>query len=367
MKLFRIVPYVSLALVGSVMAIAILSDPELDFPFSEPPEGAALPAVELGLGSTTLFGRVLDDQGDPIDGAWVITKDGDRPVWTWTDANGDFALRELAAGERSVLVNALGFLATPFDVATGAIDSSTQAEPLTLTLERRIGAPPVTPGLRLRDLVGSVDLGVFARVDERYELLFMPTTTPLDVDGGFPRRAVVEPDGSFEVPLLHEGPYRLVLLSPLDRGARSPDLFGDGEGGVQTYDHSANAEGTTLGLTSNAGAIRGVVIGPESRASDDRATSRGIVRGALVRAERYAETPGRSPEAEPGESPREPTNPVLRDEFRATRTDRNGRYVLNDLTPGRYRVTVVAGRTRRQIDVTVPPREAVDIDFETSR
>lgn len=359
MKLLRIVPYASLALVTSVVAIAFLSDPELDFPFSEPPEGAALPTVDLGLGTAVLSGRIVDGLGEPISGAGVITKDGGRPVWTWTNANGEFVLSELGEGPRSVLVNALGFQATPFELT---IESGT-AEPVTLTLDRRIGPPPEPPGLLLRDLTGTVNLGAFAQTGESYELLFLPTTAPIEVDGGFPRRVVVEPDGGFAVDLLREGPYRVVLLSPFDRGAQSPDLFGDGEGGFQAYDHRADSEGTSLGLVSNAGAVRGVVLGPESRATGVTAGTRGVVRGALVRAERYAETRDRSADTEP----REQTALFLNNEFRSTRTDRSGRYVLTDLAPGRYRVTIVAGRARRQSDVIVPAREAVDVNFETSR
>ena len=48
-------------------------------------------------------------------------------------------------------------------------------------------------------------------------------------------------------------------------------------------------------------------------------------------------------------------------------TDPEGRFVLRDLRSGRYRVTVVAGRARRQTDVLVPAGGAVDVQFDTTR
>ena len=65
--------------------------------------------------------------------------------------------------------------------------------------------------------------------------------------------------------------------------------------------------------------------------------------------------------------PRRGTLLLEADDFRATRTDPEGRFVLRDLRPGRYRVTVVAGRARRQTDVLVPAGGAVDVQFDTTR
>ncbi|MEM9379728.1 MAG: carboxypeptidase-like regulatory domain-containing protein [Planctomycetota bacterium] len=364
MKLIRIVPLASLALVLFVAAVAFLSEPELDFQFSEPPDGGTLPPVDLALGAHELVGVIVDGEGNPVDGAGVSTTDAGRPVWTWTDDTGSFVLPELRAGEHEVLVTAHRFQATSFDVEVSDADD---AAPLTLTLDRPIGEPPTVVGLRLRGLSGVVDLGPYAAVDGGYELLMLPTTSPTNVEGGFPRRVDVADDGAFEIELLHEGSYRVTLLSPEDRGARTPDLLVDAQGQPTLYEHRVDAEAAQLDLASRAGAIRGVVLGPASRKVGETTSSRRGLRGALVRAERYADDRDQPQGEAEEDAPRERTQAVLLNEFRATRTDEDGRYLLRDLPPGRYRVTVVAGRARRQREVVVPARGAADVDFQTTR
>ncbi|MEM1449331.1 MAG: carboxypeptidase-like regulatory domain-containing protein [Planctomycetota bacterium] len=362
MKLIRIVPLASLALVLFVAAVAFLTDPQLDFPFSEPPEGGALPPVDLALGTLSLQGVIVDEEGNPVDGAGVSTTDAGRPVWTWTDATGSFVLDELRAGEHEVLVAAHRFQSTAFDV-----EVTDAGEPITLTLDRPIGEPPSVVGLRLRGLTGTIDLGPYAAIEGGYELLMLPTTSPTDVEGGFPRRVDVAEDGTFEVELMHEGSYRVSLLSPEDRGARSPDLLVDARGRPTLYEHRVDAEAAPLDLASHAGAIRGVVLGPASRQVGETTSSRRGLRGALVRAERYTDERDRTQGAPEDGGTRERTQAVLLNEFRATQTNEEGRYLLRDLPPGRYRVTVVAGRARRQREVVVPERTAVDVDFQTTR
>lgn len=363
MKPLRLVPLASLAAVVGVGAVAFLSDPPLDFPFSEPPEGPPMPQVELTLGSHALVGRVVDDAGEGVDGAGVTTKDGARPVWTWTDADGNFTLDEIEDGPKRVLVTAQDFQSTGFDVPFDA----SAPEPVVLTLERRIGPPADPPGLSLRDLVGTVDFGALAAPQKGYELLFLPLTKPSDVEGGFPRRVEVDPDGSFEVRLMHEGDYRVILLAPEDRGANAPDLLTTAKGETRTYEHRVDGEAGGLTIVSTAGGVRGTVTFPPSRSSVSAQPERQTVRGALVRVERYADERDALDQSEGEDPPRERTTNLLRDEFRATRTDAEGRYLLRDLPPGRYRLTVVAGRSRRQTDVTIPARTAVDVDLETTR
>ena len=347
LRIVSAVPLAALTVVLGVVAVAILADPPLDFPFSEPPEGAPIPNIELSLGDHDLTGVVLGPGGDPVDGAGVSLKEGARPAWTWTAADGSFTLTDLDAGSKRVLVTALGLQATAFDVE---LDPA-RAEPHVLRLERRIVEPEVVDGLALQDLVGRVALGDEADPEGGHELLLRPLTAPFELSGGFPRRASVGPDGRFEVRLLHEGEYRVILLGPEDLGGQGPDLLSTGPEDVVTLRHGADGATGEVRLRSRAGSLFGGV-----RQLDEEAGPLGRpVRGALVRVEPIAEEDGRA-------------STVLRaDDFRATRTDREGRYRVRDLRPGRYRVTVVAGRARRQSDIVVPPEAPVEASFETTR
>ncbi len=348
-RILSVVPLASLTVVLGVLAAAVLTDPPLDFPFSEPPPGAPIPSVDLSLGDLTLGGQVVGPDGAPVDGAGVSLKEGARPVWTWTSADGTFALPELDAGPKRVLVTALGLQATAFDVELGP----SEAEPVVLKLDREIVAPEVPEGLALQDLRGRIHLGPLASPEDSFELLFQPLLSPSELGGGFPRRVAVDREGRFEAPLLQEGGYRVILLAPDDRGAGGPDLLSTGAQDVVTIQHGADGETGQLELVSQAGSLIGTVTAPATGADE----ADGPIRGALVRAEPLSADP---------DEPRRGTLVLGADDFRATRTDPEGRFVLRHLRSGRYRVTVVAGRARRQSDILVPAGEAVEVHFETT-
>lgn len=349
-RVLSLIPLAALTVILGVLAAAVLTNPPLDFPFSEPPPGAPMPPVDLSLGDHTLAGQVVGPDGAPVDGAGVSLREGARPAWTWTSSDGSFSLPELDAGPKRVLVTALGLQATAFDVELDPADTA----PIILKLERRIVAPDVPEELALQDLRGEVDLGPQADPDAHYELLLLPVLLPSDLAGGFPRRVAVDRAGRFEAPLLQEGDYRVILLAPHDRGGNGPDLLSSGEDDVITLRHGADGATGEVRLVSLAGSIQGTVTAP---AVGDDGVDR-PVRGALIRAEPLTEL-----EAAAGDS-----SVVLgADDFRATRTDPEGRFVLVDLRPGRYRVTVVAGRARRQSDIVIRAGGTTDVHFETTR
>jgi hypothetical protein len=348
--MLSVVPLAALTVVLGVLAAAILTDPPLDFPFSEPPPGAPIPSVDLALGDLTLSGRVVGPDDAPVDGAGVSLKERDRPVWTWSSSDGAFALPELDAGPKRVLVTALGLQATAFDIELGPEG----ADPVVLKLEREIVPPEVPEGLALQDLRGKIDLGPLAGPEGGFEVLFQPLLSPSELGGGFPRRVAVDREGRFEAPLLQQGGYRVILLAPDDRGASGPDLLSTGAKDVITIQHGADGETGELELASKAGLLQGTVTAPATGADEaDRP-----VRGALVRAEPLSVDPDET---------RRGTLVLGADDFRATRTDPAGRFVLRHLRPGRYRVTVVAGRARRQSDIIVPEGTAVDVPFDKTR
>ncbi|QDV09750.1 hypothetical protein Poly30_53090 [Planctomycetes bacterium Poly30] len=361
MKLSTIIPLASLAIVGTVLAIGALHDTPLGMEFTVPPRNAEIEVVDLGLGDLTLRGILVDGEGQPVPEAGVTTEQAGRPVWAWSRRDGTFELGDLRPGPLLLRVVALGFEASQFEVAL--TESTPAGETRTFQLDRPIGAPPEPPVLSLADLDGTVRFGPLATPELGYELLFQPVTAPTDPAGGFPRRAPVAPDGSFHVDLLHAGRYRAILLSPDDRGATEPDLLQTRHGEPRTFTHEAGGDTPRLDLVATMGAVTGRVYASsrdEGLAVDlaaESASEPDPVRGALVKIERVSA----DEDASEGET-------VLdRVTFRATRSAQDGRFELHDLLPGSYRLTLVAGRERRTVDMTVPAGEVATIDIDLSR
>ena len=174
MSLLRIVPSLSLGLVLSALTISTCSDPPVDFPYAEPPEGAPPPPVELPLGEVTFHGRVVDAEGQPVDGAGVSLDQRGRPFYAWTDADGRFTLPEVWPESVRVRVVALGFMATALDGTD--LTGTTADAPRDLVLTRRIPEPPRSSEMRLADLRGLVRLpaGASPAPEDPYELLLVP-------------------------------------------------------------------------------------------------------------------------------------------------------------------------------------------------
>lgn len=350
MSLLRIVPSLSLGLVLGALTISTCSDPPVDFPYTEPPEGAPPPPVELPLGEVTFHGRVVDAEGQPVDGAGVSLDQRGRPFYAWTDADGRFTLSEVWPESVRVRVVALGFMATALD-DTDLTGTSADA-PRELVLTRRISEPPRSTEMRLADLEGLVRLpeGASPAPEDPYELLLVPNSAPTDPGGGFPRRAPLSPEGRFRIDLLHEGTYRAVLLAPEDRGGRGPDLLVGPDGAPRILEHSAGSELSGVELVATAGRVRGRVSGATS--ADDPEAASPAVRGALLRAERVV---GEASDGRPQ---------VDRSAFRAARSDDQGRFELSDLAPGPYIVTMVAGRRREERRVEIEERGEIVLEFE---
>ncbi len=356
MSLLRLVPSISLGLVLGALIISTCSDPPVDFPYTEPPEGAPPPPVELPMGEVTFHGRVVDAQGQPVDGAGVSLDQRGRPFYAWTDVDGRFTLSEVWPERVRVRVVALGFMATALD-STDLTGTSADA-PRELVLTRRISEPPRPAEMRLADLEGRVRLpeGASPAPEDSYELLLVPTSAPTDPGGGFPRRVPVAPGGDFRIDLLHEGTYRVVLLAPEDRGGRGPDLLADPDGAPRILEHTAGSELGGVQLVATAGRVKGRVSGPAN--ANDLEAAPLAVRGALLRAERVV---GEASDGRPR---------VERSTFRAARSDDEGRFELSDLAPGPYLVTMVAGRRREERRIEIEERGEIVLEFgpeESSR
>lgn len=349
MTFLRWIPVLSLGVVLGVILVSSLSSPPVDFPFTEPPPGPTLPAAEIQVGDRTLFGLVKSADGAPLGGAGVSIQQGTRPYFTWTDEDGRFVIQELLAGDVPVLIVAQGFQTAAFE--TAGVQSTSADSPKAFVMDRPIGAPPTPPGIALADLTGRVSFSPLAEPEDGYELLLQPTTAPTDGQGGFPRRTRVAPDGRFEVKLLHLGRYQAILLSPEDRGGAVPDLLAGADGLPRTFDHVGGDEIPALVLESTAGALQGFILeGP----------GKGTVRGALIRAERIRVEASLDPDRNAGRH-------LERSDFRAVQSGPMGEYALRDLAPGRYIVSLVAGRRRQELTIDVPPRTAVELDLRPTQ
>ncbi len=391
MKLRHIIPLASLAVVCAVVAIGALHDEPLGMEFTVPPQDADIPDVDLGLGTQVLRGLLVDQEGQPVPDAGITTEQAGRPIWAWSSGDGTFTLKELRPGPLLLRVVALNFEATHFNVTMEGAAAS--GPPVNLVLENRIGAPPTPPPLTLGDLTGSVNFGPLAEPELGYEVLLQPTTAPTDPSGGFPRRVRVATDGSFRVDLLHAGEYRVVLLSPRDRGGNGPDLLQRADGTPRTMTHETSGDTPRLELVATMGGVMGTIVTGRDvdEASADALNEPAApspIRGALVKLERIGESPASleswrmsatiphsisdsSPDA-PAPGPTESEAGGQGDEtvnkvtFRAVRSDENGDFRLRDLPPGRYRLTLVAGRERHEQDVTVPEREVTTVNVDLS-
>ena len=346
MKLTRLIPIASLTTVCGVALAALVLDGPPDFPFTEPPAGEAPPAPELGIEDGVLFGRIVDLDGAPVLEAGVTSRGGPRPTFARTRADGTFELDGLSEGGGRVLVLARGF--DSLRVELDAWPESSAEARFEIALEKAIAPAPDPEGLALLDLEGRVTFGPLHDEDGRYELYFLPEIPPDEAEGGFPRRADVEPSGSFFVPGLQVGAYRVILLGPEDRGGVAPDLLAESDGTPRTIQHGGGDGVSLLALVANAGAARGVV----RRAGTEEGPAP-TVRGAFVRFERILEADADGA-------------PIRTDatHFRATRTGSDGTFVARDLAPGRYRVSVYAGRSTSETTLQVEPRAVAETTIE---
>ena len=134
MKLTRLIPIASLATVCGVALSALLVDSPPNFPFTEPPLGAAPHAPVLGIGDSTFYGRVVNGEGEPIEGAGLTTRTGPRPSFARSREDGAFELNKLLGPGGRLLVTAIGFEATKFDLDTWPTTSADARFDVVLTL-----------------------------------------------------------------------------------------------------------------------------------------------------------------------------------------------------------------------------------------
>lgn len=210
----------------------------------EPPPAAKIPPLELPERTRSLAGRVVDPKDIGVASALVWLRAGDEPHWTYTGADGSFLLGELEAGPWNATVIAIGFAPHALAIAEGV----ETAEPLTIRLDEPFGPPPTMPPIVRAPLAGAVTSrlpGTLAGC----EVVLIPTLPPQNLSAPLPRRADVAADGSFALPDLITGEYRVEVRPAWARGGSWPDLArplenadGTGDSQARTFTHAAPAE-----------------------------------------------------------------------------------------------------------------------------
>jgi len=182
----------------------------------EPPPAARIAPLELPGRTRSLAGRVVDPDDAGVGAALVWLRAGDEPHWTYTDADGGFRLEELEAGPWMAKVVANGFPPRSLEIAESA-------EPISIRLGEPFGPPPALPPVARADLAGTVTSRLPGSL-EGCEVVLLPLLPPQTLSGPLVRRTDVAADGTFAMPELIAGEYRVEVRPEWARGGSWPDL-----------------------------------------------------------------------------------------------------------------------------------------------
>ncbi len=314
-------PLATLAAFGVGIVMKRVSRPvERPLDVTPPPE-AQLPGIVLPPRARTLSGSVVTSDGSGVADALVSTIAADEPHWTYTDAAGAFVLAGLGRGPWTITVTATAHL--PF--------STTVADDATAAVLKLPDAPRTYPTLAKRELApltGSVSARAGITLAGA-ELLLMPTAPLETIDAPYPRRVQCDSSGKFELSDLQLGEYTVVLLPEWASSGTWPDLSRASDAPARVWTHSKNGGGA-LSIDCIAGAVRGIVADGEQNP----------LAGALVLVASEAQNENVWP-------------PVT--------ADAKGMFMVGDLPPGRYVVSVRAGSGSHQLIATVRAKETTDL------
>jgi len=279
-----------------------------------------LAPLEFPAREATLRGRVLDDQGGPVDQALVWLSVQEELAFVETEPDGSFAFERVQSGPRTFNVLANGFEPERFEREEQA------AAELVLT-KRRAGAPVLAEFARA-DLAGRVENPGGAQRDlTGYVVALAPEDPPETLGAPIPVRAECARDGSFAFPGLLAGRYVVALLPPFAADGSWPDLLRPwNERARVRFEHGAGDGPHELVLRSIAASVRGVL----------RDTAGGALAGAYV-------------EVTPAGDPARLWPPLS--------TEADGSFEFADLPPGRFSLSIRAGGDAVRLELTLAPGE----------
>lgn len=321
-KLGLIPPILGLIVLAAVVAWRALEAPGISLPpFPDPPP-VTVPGFELPLGDARIAGVVRGADGRVLVDALVSLRAGEEPLWTYTDAEGRFALSSVSPGPARITVLARRYHAREFDVLA-------PDEALALDLDEALAPIPELPPLDRATLDGTLTPAIAGRGVAGYEVLLRPVQTPDRFGAPVERRTRVGADRSFHFPDLILGEYRVTLLPPWAAGGTWPNLA---DAARRAHAHSFASAGRPLELLASAGEVHGRLVDPSGA---------GIF-GALVF-------------IHPADREGRPWPP--------TTTAEDGTFTVGDLPPGAHRLRVVAGEARSERGVQVSAGSTLEIDL----
>lgn len=288
-----------------------------------PPPQTQIPPIVFPPRSHALIGTVLGPDGALIDDALVSTIAADEPHWTYTNARGEFRLEGLERGPWTITVAATAhqpFTATFADEVTPVVVQLPDAAREMPRLAPRTTAP----------LTGQVRADPGTSL-EGFEVYFTPTLPPEEIDAPFPRRALCDRAGHFEIADLQTGEYTVAVLPEWAQNGTWPDLGPGTKTKPNSYSHRVGVA-TTYSIELVSGSVHGVVTDREDNALE----------GALVLVSSEV-------------APERIWPPV--------RAGAKGEFVVPDLPPGRYVVAVRAGSGSCQSTVTVGDKQTVELSL----
>lgn len=331
MRLLVQVPLGALALFAAGSLWVLAKDVSLGPPLPNPPEGALLAAPDLELGDTDLVGRVVDADGAPLAEASLNATLRGRPLWTTTNANGEFRLGGADEGELSVSVLARGYLPVTRAVHAGA-------NPVEIQLVDREMTLPVFEDGKAADLLGAVNSLLGQRDLSGYEVYLEPVDAPDTMGGPVPRRVTLAEDGGFTVTKLARGEYYMRVLPPYAAGGSWPNLLRGLNESPLTHLHEGMPSG--IQLTMRAGELAGTALERAAIGVESLPLSSALIH------------------VEPGILSRgDSSDPRV---FPSVSSDSKGLWRVLDLPAGRYRVFLASGSEGRDVTVTIPEGTSVD-------
>ncbi len=275
-----------------------------------------------------LAGQLLDEQGFAVTDADLSTQQGGRILWTQTDEQGYFELTGLFSGPLQVAVNVPGRLPEIMAVPE-------PARRVKLRLTQPLDQAPTPLDLQSSDWGGRIRNPLEPSRLEGFEVWLVPSGPAEDLRSGVPRRVTTAADGSFRIAKLLHAPYEVHVLPPEHEGALEPNLLVPWGGRAPRLEHGSGPPTDAWELVT--GELHGQIFAEGSP-----------VRAALVMLEALID-----PDTEQGETR------VLA----PAQTDREGRWSIQDLPPGRYRIRVRGGGLQWEQEVVLPPATSLNVQF----
>ena len=296
-------------------------------------EAEEVPTFEelaLPIGPHALAGRVLHADGRPVENVQVflhrveaLPAGAEPPCFAFTDAEGRFEVRELAAAEYQAVLHVSGYRP---NLRTVTIPSAEEVvwrfgEPIE-PLEALPDMRRATVAGRLVAADGAAGTGP-ARPLAGYEVVLRPAEGTHPLSGAVELRAITDAEGAFRFPDAVVVDYELELLPHWAAGGSWPVLAGRSL-------PAAQEERTALELPLAPGSIRARLVQSGERP----------VEGALVQL-RPVDAPDRL--------------------WPPRSSDADGRFVIDALPPGRYLLRVHAGRAVHESEAVVGAGEDVEL------